>query len=442
MPKTIEFVKRKPARIEDSIADNERLFLVGFSSGVVSLMSATRIGPLGPKSNASGGQNGGQSGGIGGGSGANSSGGGGGNGHGGGNGGNGNSLKDSHVPPGTHRLLILPHGDDSRLNPIAQWKFCNGAVHCLKFSPNGKLLAIASQDGRLRVLDWSSFRLVVVFRSYFGAFLSLDWSPNGRYLLTGGEDDLVTLWDLKTRSLVARCPGHKSWVTSVSFDRWLCRGDRLRFGSVCQGQRFLLWDFSPDNLHRPRSLSSSSSSSIHRRRSPSSVSSPFSSSSSSSSSPSMTIKQPRGGEGEMMATTPEGIAASPLRQYSTSLREEEERLNGRKGDEEERSPIRSPSGSSHPFLGASEERTEEGEREGEAEEGEIKTPKTTQRTELIILEASELVESPNMNNVSLIEPVASHRVDNDPLQCLSFTPHGAVVGSFVGRVKFWTRPST
>ena len=38
-----------------------------------------------------------------------------------------------------------------------------------------------------------------------------------RFLITGGEDDLVAVWDWKARSCVARGLGHRSWVTSVAF---------------------------------------------------------------------------------------------------------------------------------------------------------------------------------------------------------------------------------
>lgn len=35
---------------------------------------------------------------------------------------------------------------------------------------------------------------------------------------TGGEDDLVSIWCLPTRTLVCRGEGHSSWVTAVAFD--------------------------------------------------------------------------------------------------------------------------------------------------------------------------------------------------------------------------------
>ena len=80
------------------------------------------------------------------------------------------------------------------------------------------------------------------------------WSPDGQYILTGGQDDLVTIWSLSERRIVARCPGHHSWVTAVAFDPWRCDGRNYRFGSVGEDCRLLLWDFNVGMLHRPKAV--------------------------------------------------------------------------------------------------------------------------------------------------------------------------------------------
>ena len=81
------------------------------------------------------------------------------------------------------------------------------------------------------------------------------WSPDGKYVLTGGQDDLVSIWSLGERQIVARCPGHQSWVTAVAFDPWRCDDRNYRFGSVGEDRRLLLWDFNVGMLHRPKAVS-------------------------------------------------------------------------------------------------------------------------------------------------------------------------------------------
>lgn len=80
------------------------------------------------------------------------------------------------------------------------------------------------------------------------------WSPDGKYVVTGGQDDLVSIWSFDERRIVARCEGHHSWVTSVAFDPWRCDDRTYRFGSVGNDCRLLLWDFSVGMLHKPKAV--------------------------------------------------------------------------------------------------------------------------------------------------------------------------------------------
>ncbi|KFM58031.1 WD repeat-containing protein 20, partial [Stegodyphus mimosarum] len=60
--------------------------------------------------------------------------------------------------------------------------------------------------------------LVGIVRSFFGGLLCVCWSPDGKYVVTGGEDDLVTVWSFQEKRVIARGHGHKSWVSVVAFD--------------------------------------------------------------------------------------------------------------------------------------------------------------------------------------------------------------------------------
>ena len=107
-------------------------------------------------------------------------------------------------------------------NPLCRWKVGHGqgGINGLEFSPDCKHLAIASQDGYLRIFDFEKQELVSSMRSYFGGLLCVCWSPDGKYVVTGGEDDLVTVWSFHEQRVVARGEGHRSWVNVVSFDAY------------------------------------------------------------------------------------------------------------------------------------------------------------------------------------------------------------------------------
>lgn len=94
----------------------------------------------------------------------------------------------------------------------------NCSINEFSFSPCGANLAIVSQDGFLRVFNYESMELVGIARSYFGGFLCVCFSPDGKYIVVGGEDDLVTVYSLTEKRVVARGQGHRSWVSVVAFD--------------------------------------------------------------------------------------------------------------------------------------------------------------------------------------------------------------------------------
>ncbi|KAI9883325.1 MAG: hypothetical protein M1823_004913 [Watsoniomyces obsoletus] len=147
------------------------------------------------------------------------------------------------------------NSSSQKFNPVACWKLSKQRINAFAFAPDGQHLAVVSEDGTLRLLDYLREELLDVYSSYYGGFTCVCWSPDSKYILTGGQDDLVSIWSLTERRLVARCEGHQSWVSYVAFDPWRCEDGSYRFGSVGEDCRLLLWDFSVNMLHRPKAAS-------------------------------------------------------------------------------------------------------------------------------------------------------------------------------------------
>ena len=101
---------------------------------------------------------------------------------------------------------------------LSRWIIGNGAINDFAFSPCSKYLAIVSQDGCLRVLNYDAMELIGLATSFFGGLLCVCWSPDGQLVVAGGEDDLVTVWSFQQKRIVARGQGHRSWITVVAFD--------------------------------------------------------------------------------------------------------------------------------------------------------------------------------------------------------------------------------
>ena len=113
----------------------------------------------------------------------------------------------------------------STRNPLYRWVIGQGAINEFAFSPCSRYLAVVSQDGYLRVFNYDSMDLVGTMKSYFGGLLCVCWSPDGKFIVTGGEDDLVTVWSFHEKRVICRGQGHKSWVSVVAFDPYTSTSD-------------------------------------------------------------------------------------------------------------------------------------------------------------------------------------------------------------------------
>ncbi|KAJ3362234.1 hypothetical protein GGF32_006265 [Allomyces javanicus] len=164
-----------------------------------------------------------------------------------------------------------------KYNPLSVWQvgkfhFGSGkAIVDVSFSPNGKYVALVGLDGHLQIVKFAEERLTDTFSSFFGGLLCLCWSPDSRLLLTGGQDDLITVWSIQERRVLARCRGHTSWVSSIAFDYWRSDASTYRFGSVGQDGKMLLWELPVHGLGplgRPAGARSTSfTGSVNRRAS-------------------------------------------------------------------------------------------------------------------------------------------------------------------------------
>lgn len=139
------------------------------------------------------------------------------------------------------------------LNPVGIWSISPGTpVTDFSVSPDLSMMAATSKDGFLRVYSMSTYQLLVLFKSYFGGFTCFAWSPDSKYIVTGGEDDLLSVWSIENKQLAARGEGHSSFIGKIAFDAHRCSsGKYYRFASAGQDSKIAIWEFSADTLVLP-----------------------------------------------------------------------------------------------------------------------------------------------------------------------------------------------
>jgi WD40 repeat protein len=114
-------------------------------------------------------------------------------------------------------------------------------VRSIAFSPDGKLLAAAGgpcqQSGEIKIWDVASHALVRTMKGHKDCIYSVAWSPDGKLLASGSYDRAVKLWDAATGAEVKTLQDHIDAVFAVAFSP-----DGKRLASASQDRTVKIWD--------------------------------------------------------------------------------------------------------------------------------------------------------------------------------------------------------
>jgi uncharacterized protein (TIGR03067 family) len=91
------------------------------------------------------------------------------------------------------------------------------AVRAVAFSPDGKRVAGACDDGSVLIRDAETGKVLMAPGRGHGALAAVAFSPDGKLLAAGGADRSVRLWDVATGKEVRSFGGHAVKVTAVQF---------------------------------------------------------------------------------------------------------------------------------------------------------------------------------------------------------------------------------
>mmetsp|Transcript_87968 Transcript_87968/g.262336 ORF Transcript_87968/g.262336 Transcript_87968/m.262336 type:complete len:445 (+) Transcript_87968:35-1369(+) len=109
----------------------------------------------------------------------------------------------------------LPHERGGECKAIATLPF-EGKVRTTVFSPSGRLLAAGSEDRTARTfLVDKGFEQVACLPCPAGVWC-LAWTSDSRFLVSGGEDMQVSVWDLISERIVLQLPRMEDWLCAVA----------------------------------------------------------------------------------------------------------------------------------------------------------------------------------------------------------------------------------
>lgn len=97
---------------------------------------------------------------------------------------------------------------------------CYGHTHGVRgiaFSPDGTLVATASQDSSIKLWDANTGQAAKTLRGHKGYVDQVVFSPDGTFLASRSNDRTIKIWDVRSGELTATLEGHQNYIAEITF---------------------------------------------------------------------------------------------------------------------------------------------------------------------------------------------------------------------------------
>lgn len=128
-------------------------------------------------------------------------------------------------------------------------------VTAVTFSPTGKILASASEDGSIQLWNTQTNTAIGTFNQHSKGVNSIAFSPDARFILSGSDDAIVRLWETETGKLIRSFTGHTAFTNTIAYapnGRWIASGSldsTVRLWDVKTGKTIHVFKGHSDNVY-------------------------------------------------------------------------------------------------------------------------------------------------------------------------------------------------
>jgi WD40 repeat protein len=114
--------------------------------------------------------------------------------------------------------LMYDYAEPSVGSELARLDGHGGKVWEIAYSPDGKLLYSAHEDGAVRVWDAVAHRLLATWKGHTADVRKLEISRDGRRIATAGDDGTVRVWDTATGRTISQYAGESGPLYCLCMD--------------------------------------------------------------------------------------------------------------------------------------------------------------------------------------------------------------------------------
>jgi WD40 repeat protein/DNA replication protein DnaC len=129
--------------------------------------------------------------------------------------------------------IILRNLDDGQLKTLEGHE---RSVKCINFSPDGKILASGSDDCNIKLWDVKNGKELLTLTGHSNSVRSISFSPNSQTIASASTDNTVRVWSLDSGGKEKILKGHKDSVRSVCFSR-----DGQKIASASKDRTVRVW---------------------------------------------------------------------------------------------------------------------------------------------------------------------------------------------------------
>jgi WD40 repeat protein/uncharacterized caspase-like protein len=107
-----------------------------------------------------------------------------------------------------------------KVEPFAKLAYTarlRGEISDIDISPDGRLLAVTTDDEVPRIFDFSTGKERHALTGHSNTAWRVDFSPDGKWLASGSTDDTVKIWDVKSGREMQTLASEGNMVTEVEF---------------------------------------------------------------------------------------------------------------------------------------------------------------------------------------------------------------------------------